>query len=475
MSDFTEGQKALIADLAERRLRELLKDSGYLPAHKLREEVLGAVRRHLESEAYVTEYRLRGRATELGLLTRDDLDCGRDRAADADAAEARPAIPDRAAAEQIAAQAIRDWRESQPNVWDVRRHLAAKLGAGTLGLALALLLLDTVRAQVFEKPDTIRGAVHWLAGSDARINKQLAEIVQRWKVDATEDPAMSLEAVFQNKLAGWVEGRPFSERVSGAVHALATEGHGPNNPIRKLIVQTLEDNPLLMFHGAARLNQAVPVSVQGHGCGSMVSNWVAEGRVDLLPESAISTDDPGKPIEALCSTAAEMRTEISFEVPFFARFFKGGGLPPDTVYLILRIEGFPSVANRPICSLGEDVEETGCIMIDAEGNPQPDPPVEVTPAHLEIEYNSMDPELRNQNLDVVDLAELLRGQGNGFYTARIEGHVQDQTADTSPAAGPKERELIHSISVTLRDDADLPRNTAVDVRAIVLVNKKAIQ
>ncbi len=516
MGEFTEGQKAILAELAETELKKLLEVGGYLPAHQLRDAVLKEIEQKLSSDDYMTGATLEQKAKSLGILFADNVDRGP--ASDTtgsdttgasgegaaggggDAATAsRPLrIPDRIETEQIAAKAIREWKTAQPKWWDVKARLSARLGAGTAAAVLALAAFDWAR-ETFSTRAFLVDRYHWITGTDDRFDTRFTALAKQWTTNPAEGAARDFDEAFQAKLAGWVQEPRFRERVGGAVKVMADQRGADENPIRDLIVATLDERPLLMFHGSARLNEATPVEVTDMGCNRMVWTWTRQRRMDLLPfrpgpdaydrdgandrangnavaeplSSGVRPQDLvhlGANTREFCANAGEIRTEDSFEVPFFARFHKGEDVPPDKVFLVLWASGYISETNKENCRAGEDPEADDCIPVDENGKPI-SIPVEIS--DLSIEYNSLDIDLENREMNVVRLDDFGSEVGN-FYSARIDEKIKANTIDTSAGPALKPSELIHTISIELSDTSTLADNVGVHVRAIVLVNKNNI-
>lgn len=297
MNDLTEGQKAIIADLAAHEAHQLLERGGYVRAEDLKK---------------------RGR--EAGLLSAADIARnGTDEAA---------LIPDVNEARRI----IEEWHKEQPRWWNVRRRADAMVGG--IGLVGVLLLMgaDWVQASLRESPSMLRTAVHQIADTDGRIDERLAANADAAAVPTPEGYApAALGRAMRSHFDRWATADGFPAKVDEMLRKLAAD---PNqeNPLNDFVAAAMKDRPLLVFHGSGSIGRSQMVLVENKGCVRLALHWRNTQQADpLLPEE--SREDS---FEGLCEVTAHVPGSTDFTLPFYARFHLRDGRS-DSVYVVLQV------------------------------------------------------------------------------------------------------------------------------------------
>lgn len=132
-SDFTEAQKALIEKIATDAAEKAIKDADYLKRHDVK-------RRHDTKGAL--------------------------------------AVPDSEVVEDIALRVVETWAKAKPKWWEFRRRLDMVLVSG----GIAALGIFAVYDAAVKGWTRIPEAIHWVAGTDKKIEREVIEVVTNWQI-----------------------------------------------------------------------------------------------------------------------------------------------------------------------------------------------------------------------------------------------------------------------------------------------------
>ncbi len=364
-------------------------------------------------------------------------------------------VPDDSVSEDIARRVVGEWAQEQPKWWNVRRRLDTLLA----GSGFAALVISALYDAAVKDWTRVPQAIHWFAGTDEKIEHQLASVVTNWGVGTTSPITNAFNKAFEAQLARWSEGEVFGNRSQDALRTLAQQTGTVDNPLLGFVKQALKANPLLMFHGQGVLGNSVPVEVKNYGCEKLFNHWY-KNRDELLP-TEIAREDRWIGVQEACSSVAELREGKSIDVPFFARFYEDETGVRDRVMLVLHIRRYKHEA-ATLQDPAVSVETAGHLLEEVHSFD--------TLQGLVIEYHSTNVNLLREARDTIQIpSEKLPAKGNRFHAGFIDETVR--AALPPPTTGRLDNhDLIHSVSISLPDDHD--GSELVQVRMMVMVNKE---
>lgn len=408
-SDFTEAQKALIEKIATDAAEKAIKDADYLKRHDVK-------RRHDTKGAL--------------------------------------AVPDSEVVEDIALRVVETWAKAKPKWWEFRRRLDMVLVSG----GIAALGIFAVYDAAVKGWTRIPEAIHWVAGTDKKIEREVIEVVTNWRNGRTSPVTDAFKTAFEEQLGRWSEGEVFGRRSKDALETLARQTRASDNPLLGFVKQALKANPLLMFHEQGVLGNRLPVQISDHGCERLFAHWYDNRRESLPAE--IASKERSDALQDVCNSVAELRQGTTIEVPFFARFHKDEAGLRDQVMLVLHVTRHKLEAALPLDNAVSQVAEGSVALAHSFD----------TLEGLVIEYHSTNVNLIREGRDTIQIPfEKLPAQGNRFHAGFIDETVR--VALPAPATGRlNNQDLIHSISVSLPEDHD--GTELVQVRLMVMVNKE---
>ncbi|MFN3314053.1 MAG: hypothetical protein ACK46Q_11365 [Hyphomonas sp.] len=430
MSDFTEGQKAIIADLAVHEARQLLEQGGYVRAADVKEKGIAAGLLSTADIARVDTYK----KALIGDVNKEAL------------------VPDVDTTREIIAQ----WHKEQPRWWDVRRRVDAKVGA--LGLVGVLLLMggDWVQASLRKSPSIVWTAMHQMADTDRRIDERLVENATATAATTPMgDAPIALEKAIRSRFNQWATADGFPTQVDALIRNLAADPDR-ENPLHDFVAAAMKDRPLLIFHGRGSVGRSQEITVWNEGCRTLWEYWKSTQQANLLPDNSRGPSPDG-----ICDVKARLPS-AGFELPFYARFHRGKKAR-DSVYVLLQVLSSKSVDS--------DLEPRSSGLLG-----------------MTINSVSMNDALVSADQDEIDITGQFQPSG-GFYVGRIDEAVANGTDDTSPGSDePETRELLHALVISLEckpvtPGVDVTQNTEgwcgedgspqelVTLRAFVIVNK----
>jgi hypothetical protein len=447
MSDFTDGQKAIIADLAAHEARQLLEQGGYVRAAEMKERGIAA---GLLSTADIARIEVYKKALIADVNKKALI-------ADVNKEEL---IPDVNTTREIIAQ----WHNEQPRWWDVRRRVDAKVaGLGLVGFLL-LIGADWVQASLRNSPSILRTAVHQVADTDGRIDKRMkanadaaaaaAANAAAYATSGDTAPA-ALGKAMHSHFNLWATSDGFPAQVDALLRDLAADPDR-ENPLHDFVAAAMKDRPLVIFHGTGSIGRGQKVIVENTACTKLAAHWKSNQQANLLPE-----ESRGPSLNKICEVTARLMG-AAFELPFYARFHRGER-PHDSVYVVLQV-----LSSR---SDGMNLEPRRSGL---QG--------------MTVHSVSMNDALESAGKHEIDIVGLFKPSGS-FYVAEIDKAVVNGTEDTSPGSSePEARELLHAIVISLQckpvtKDVDVTQNTEgwcdkdgvpleqVTLRAFVIVNK----
>jgi hypothetical protein len=453
-AEFTEGQKALIAEIAEARARTLLADGGYVKAEALRET-----------------------AIEKGLVPESDV---------SRSAEGPRSIPDEGRTSTIAREATTDWWEERVPWWDVRRSISARVGAGTLAAVLLVGLLDAA----LDRLDLFGPGWHLLVGTERKIEDELREFAVRWKEEAQGSAVSEMEDAVKTRLGFWLQQPDVRGRIGSAIRTIA-EDNGADNPIGALIARAIEERPLLMFHGEAELGRPRSVTVIDEGCAARISHWF-QRMPEVVPPPVgpdfigpLSAHDPNdfaalsSRIGQNCRVRGLAYEPDVLELPFYARIHRepvsdDQPVPPDRIHVMLHLTGLAYPILEPSDPHVEAVQPRA---------------FDVAPGEINVSYVSFDRNLQETEGEPFELRLTgFSGNADGFFHALVDDDIFEATFPTSQGLNPTPRELVHTIRISLPERfvpqllesepdgrAGVEWVPTVRVRAFVLVNKQRLE
>jgi len=417
--DLTDSQKAVI--------RQLVSDC--IATHD-RHQI-----EHIARETIDTQ------EDKYGWLRRTHLD------GDVETGDERP-VPTKSKVDSLADGAVDRWKKQRPKWYDVRRRLDS-----ASALVVALLAVGGLIYEMWDgEKDDLPALFHAVAGTDDQID---ARVLQ----SRTE----------------WVKSDIFSNATGNAFRNYAQNNPEIDNPIRKLVAETLEANPVLVFHGQQLMSDETPLSIHNEDCIPFVMGLVSLVTQDQdreIPE-AIGIQQALK----VCSSDVVVSGAHTLDVPFFARFPGAPGGGSDEAYLILHIEGTGKGAD------GKDVDfgKPG-----ATGGLQ----------GLCVTYRTTDVnQMAGENAipDGLFVGDVLKSSGHGFWYGNITGKVVEALGGDG-SGQPDPQNLLHSLHVEyirptetlaeeeMAEDAPDPKvcetvarvtDVNITVRALLLVNKEA--
>lgn len=421
MTDFIEGQKAVIAELVERKARALLEREGYVRRADLQEQ---------------------GKAA--GLLTKNDIVRGkveeRKLSAHGSKNDEPLIIPDEIRAREIFAEC----QKKQPSWGDFREHIGTRLaGMGVAG-AMILFGLDFAQSRLLESPSLLRHAAHWAADTDNRFDARLVDTARQAGISPPQGAvAGAIVASVKTHLDGWANEDTFENHVDAAVGRLADKPSS-GNPLTELILAAFDARPLLMFHGEGKLGLDRPVYGTNKSCLDVVIYWKTTDRVEFLPEE-LRGEDSGK----VCTIEAKGATENTLELPFYARFHTPEGEEPHTVTVVLQVRRY--LRDGTFVPNKEKLDGISVHYISFKGDPS-------------IAPNGLDHP--GDYADAVNLTSEFALK-DGFFMAEIEETVRNKIPDPTFKRSEDVRDFVHAIEVKQIDGKEV---TAI-VRAMILVNK----
>ncbi|WP_436397726.1 hypothetical protein [Roseobacter sp. S98] len=340
-------------------------------------------------------------------------------------------IPDINRVREIAKAEIETWQKDRPRWWNIRRRLDTQIASGGLAAILLLALFDVMVDRVTDNEQAvIRDFAHSLAGTAGYVDTNVKTRFERWRDKPEDEPELKAAlAAGLNKMA-----------ISGA----------PD--FTDVVHRAMRSQPILMFHGEARIGANDPAIIENSGCSDLVWHWqktdsdILPDAFRLTPEELEAVRNPpegsagrfaqnsilNKNIQA-CRASGRVDTQTSLYLPFWARFHKEGKDKPDQVSVYL------SVARArvyPPAKPGDEAREE-------RSHPYPN-----KLKNLKIEYRPMVEERLENGATALELAPVLTSQLGGFFAADISALVRD--AIKKPADRDKHSifELMHNLEVS---------------------------
>jgi len=303
-------------------------------------------------------------------------------------------VPDYEMAKKIAQDEIDKWHKKQPPWWKPLQRLGS---AGLVGVAL-LWVLNYASEKMAETP-LVSNAVHWLADTD--------------------------------------------QQIASVLDTMAKTPSSSVNSLHALVKKTLDANPILMFQGQGRLGTILPVEVTNEFCERSFQT-AANGGLEYDPDQL-------RAFLAACSAQSELRANLrsdpSMDVPFFARFHTDIDGARDEVYVLLFIKrSLFSVTNH---GADEVVGTTGQQLEPSR--------YDEDKAGLVITYQSADPKNIPKTDGSLDISSLFEHRGDGFWLADISDAVRNATGGAEKGEDDEDvkvrrlslKDVIHSVFIGL--------------------------
>lgn len=349
-------------------------------------------------------------------------------------------LPSKKKVGEIADEAVKRWKESQPKWYDVRRRLDS---AGALVLVLSLTVATVYDLFTPETKD-LRNAVHYLADTDTRITNGV-EVSRR----------------------DWIKKPEFTLATGDALKTIAEGNSDVRNPLSTLVKDTLKTSPTMVFHGQQVFRGASAFRVENQICENFMQHLVlhlSETNPSVIP--AKFQREPGR-AQGICRSQGHLFEIGALDIPFVARFHHTGkDVEPDRVKLALHLAG-------------EAKSEDGTAIDLTDKSPLVGGPKGVC-----VTYQTTDKNL-TEGVEAIPPSGLFVGDqletiGNGFWVGDITDSVT-KVLGVGQVDKVDPRHLLHSINLRIigSDVEDVDSCSGVEsinganliVRAFVLVNK----
>ena len=376
-----------------------------------------------------------------GWLRRTHLD------GDVEDGDERP-VPTKSKVDTLAGGAVDRWAKQQPKWYDVRKRLDS-----ASALVIVLLVVCGLIYEMWDgKKDDLPALFHAIADTDTQI-------------DARVDKSRK----------DWVVSEPFSVATGNAFREYTQKNPEIENPIRRLVAETLEANPVLIFHGQQVMSDETPLSIHNKDCIPFVMGLVSLVTQDQ--ERDIPEEIGIQQALKVCSSDVVVSGENTLDVPFFARFSGTPGGGSDEVHLILHIEGTAKDAEGMDINFAKPGPNGG-------------------PLGLCVTYQTTDVNRMagtNAMPHGLFVGDVLESSGNGFWVGSLTDKVVEALGGDG-SGQPDPQHLLHSLNVeyirepetqggqesdgsppgaTVCEEVATVTDVNIIVRALLLVNKEA--
>jgi hypothetical protein len=365
-------------------------------------------------------------------------------------------------AENSAKEAIDAFKKDLPKWYQVNRRIDSASALVVVFVALA----GAIYQVAYHQRGGVRNLVHWVAGTEAKVQTVLAVEKERWDADET------FRTVTGRALDRWAKDQPVVE-----------------NPIRSFVTRALEASPVLVFQGQQAfytvdainndclvLNTALAKAVGKFNPFEGTENVVAAESPEEVAQASFPDEYSGERNEGqrpiglaqiinACRGFADLTPISDLDVPFFARVYetKEEG-PPDRVFAILVVNRVP---RQGIGSVSAKIGKNG------------------GPAGLCVSYTTQNPSFRINGMrrETFELAGFMSesAPGSDFWEIDVSKAIIPHVG--SKPNSPFVAQVLHSLNVRpifsaedLDNDDECQGVTPVDdqtisVRVLVFVNK----
>jgi len=368
-------------------------------------------------------------------------------------------IPTKSKVEEIAearAQAaVDEYKKSLPKWYEFNR----RPDTSSALVAVILFVAGAIYQVAAYNQGGLRNLFHWVVGTETKIRDVLKSDKEHWDTDQT------FRAVTGGAFTDWVQG------VSNV-----------DNPIRALIVKTLDASPVLVFEGHTTFSLAEPVNKDCYKFNLQLANALTAPTLSPYDSTAPANDGNATRIDTAqiqkaCINSAAAALDAPLDVPFFARVYKTeSDGPADRIFAFLILKRTP----------------TKSAYLLKKWAPHFDPAPETAdlasadkPDGLCVTYTTQNPNFRidGKRRQSFGLGEAMTeiGTGGTFWQINISEAIENHIGSTPPAFDLQQ--VLHSVNVqSITSDEDLAGKDAcadvkpvkdeiVSARVLVFVNK----
>ena len=258
--------------------------------------------------------------------------------------------------------------------------------------------------------DIVRQGFHGIVGTAHYLDNHVT------KTEATSGFVKSILRVTDAKYDLGSDTSEVRKKIDDAVGNFVEAYEEEDHPLPPAVRDLLEQRPVLVFHGEAKLG--IPGNITAHlvGCDRILERF-NEGVTD---QTELATTK-------LCEIEASVTPPDNITVPFYAPLFgRGGGVDADALV-------FFSITKRTDIS-----ESTERADIEAQ-----------LLKNLEIYYQRQT--RVSERLEETRLTEFVEYQGDGFFLIKLSEILKDQL-DRPGLQGGQRQSKFHAISISANDE-----------------------